>query len=321
MDYIIIKKLHQCKKRGLYETYPYMNTPAVVSAMNRMNGKGYFRVWTTAEQAESLTIPILKNLLQEVGLSCQGKKSDLISRVLQSVPPDRIYVAAGSFDQLRLTDAGQTYFSYLEQASNREYDNLIEEMRAYLLRGDFNSANHIMCEYETRQFFKRGMGIDWEKRASQPLPASEQYAINTYFEQSQDLQSAATIVIYRWLSSPNDFRQYMERHPERYVDPTQLHYGNSVLGSMQKLAEYAAEDGKHARYKVHNHCEDICDICKIHSGKTYYVKDARIGQNCPPFHFGCRCCVSPVVTFADGTEVKPVIRDPKKSIFSIFKHK
>lgn len=35
--------------------------------------------------------------------------------------------------------------------------------------------------------------------------------------------------------------------------------------------------------------QELCDICKRFKGRTFPVSSARIGYNCPPFHFGCRC--------------------------------
>ena len=307
MDYVIIKKLHQCRSRGLYEAYPYMNTPAVVSAMNRMGSRGFFHIWTTQEQAESLTIPVLKSLLKERRLPCQGKKAELAARAVSSIPPARIYAAAGNFDQLRLTEAGQAYFSYLEEARNQEYDDLIERMRALILQGDLNTAKQVLCQYRACQFYERGADTDWAKEASRPVPAAEAHAIMAYLTKSPDPQAAATTAVYQWLWNPKDFRQYMQRHPERAIDMEQLLYGCSVLRSLRKLNECTEMEGEKALYEICAN-DDACAVCKKHEGKTYPVRSAHIGQNCPPFHLGCHCYILPVAWYADGTRIIPVTR-------------
>ena len=311
MDYEIIKRLLKCRSKGLYVTYPYMNTPAVASAMNRMFSSDYFRYWTTEEQAESLTVSELKALLQESGQSQQGNKNDLVKRVLASVPADRILSAAG-IKQIRLSHAGEEYFNFLKDERQREYDELIDNIRVSCLRGDFNTPYHNMCLYETRQYFKRGLGIDWEQRAKHPIPHCEQIAAYQFMKQNENKEIAAMTVAYNWLGNPSKLRDYMIRYPEHAVNQEIMQYGNSVLSSLSHLETYKVED-KRAEYQVVVN-DGACEHCKIHQGKIYRVSDAQIGVNCPPFHLECRCCITAVARYADGTAVQPVVRGRKKNM-------
>lgn len=308
MDYEIIKRLLKCRSKGLYITYPYMKTPAVASAMNRMFSSNYFRYWTTEEQAESLTVPELKALLKASEQPQQGKKSDLINRVLENLPTGQILNAAGNMQLIRLTEVGKEYYTFLKNARIREYDELVDSIRLFCLQGNFNTAYHDMCLYETRQFFKRGLGIDWEKHSQRPIPYDEQAAAYQFMNGATKKATAATMIAYYWLDSPSHFRDYMNRHPENAVDQEQLHYGHVVLCALRNLSGYRYDDIK--EYKIIL-ADDSCDCCKAHENKIYHVSKAQIGVNCPPFHVGCRCCITAVVRNADGTVVEATVHERK----------
>ena len=285
-----------------------MKTPAVASAMNRMFSSNYFRYWTTEEQAESLTVPELKALLKASEQPQQGKKSDLINRVLENLPTGQILNAAGNMQLIRLTEVGKEYYTFLKNAHIREYDELVDSIRLFCLQGNFNTAYHDMCLYETRQFFKRGLGIDWEKHSQRPIPYDEQAAAYQFMNGATKKATAATMIAYYWLGSPSHFRDYMNRHPENAVDQEQLHYGHVVLCALRNLSGYRYDDIK--EYKIIL-ADDSCDCCKAHENKIYHVSKAQIGVNCPPFHVGCRCCITAVVRNADGTVVEAAVHERK----------
>ena len=312
MDYEIIKKQLSCRSKSLYEAYPFMKVPAVISAMNRLSSSNYFRCWTTEEQAASLTVPELKELLKSAGQPQQGKKCDLINRVLENIPDYQILYAAGNVQLIRLTEAGEEYYNFLKNTRIREYDELVDNIRNFCLQGDFNAAYHNMCLYEARQFFKRGMGIDWEKHSQRPIPYDEQAAAYQFMIGATNKATAATMIAYYWLGSPGRFRDYMNRHPENDVDQEQLHYGHSLLCTLRELANYRHDDYK--KYKIIL-TDDACDCCKAHENKRYCVSEAQIGVNCPPFHAGCRCrIVAELGTFDDGTPIKAVGHRIKKKL-------
>lgn len=309
MDYVIIKKLLTCRYKEFYTTYSYMKKAEVAAGVNRLFGDGLFRHWTFQERLESLTVPVLKNLLISCGIPAKGKKADLVSIAMQELPVEALEPLAGAGERLMLTEAGEAYFNFLKTEREREYDEIINSIRTLCLRGDYNLAYHTMCLYETRQFFKRGMGTDWEKHARNPIPDGESIAVQTFMKQIKQKENAATAVAYHWMGDPSRFRGYLERHPENFMEPDQLHYGSSILYSFQKLFEYRMEG--HAKYKIIGH-DEPCVQCKTHREKKYPVNAAQIGVNCPPFHVGCRCSIVAVCTYEDGTEVIPVIRGPKK---------
>ncbi len=81
---------------------------------------------------------------------------------------------------------------------------------------------------------------------------------------------------------------------------------------VQAEAEAAAlEREGYSRYRFVNATDGrTCGECGRLNGKTFAMSERRAGVNFPPIHPNCRGRIVAVVTFADGTEVKPVIRGP-----------
>lgn len=83
---------------------------------------------------------------------------------------------------------------------------------------------------------------------------------------------------------------------------------------VQAEAEAAAlEREGYEKYRFVNATDGrTCDECGKLNGKTFLMAERRAGVNFPPIHPNCRGRIVAVVTSADGTEVQPVIRGPKK---------
>ena len=81
---------------------------------------------------------------------------------------------------------------------------------------------------------------------------------------------------------------------------------------VQAEAEAAAlEREGYERYRFVNATDGrTCGECGRLNGKTFLLSERRAGVNYPPIHPNCRGRIVAVVTFADGTEVQPVIRGP-----------
>lgn len=59
---------------------------------------------------------------------------------------------------------------------------------------------------------------------------------------------------------------------------------------------------------------DGCDICKSLNGKSFLVRDAKVGVNLPPMHPGCRCTIVPnskIDLFKDRNGANPLKTNPK----------
>lgn len=307
MDREILKRAVRVENGGLFRCYPYLDMPKVRIGMERYYKSGYFRFLTLDERLNKLLVPDLKKILSGAGQPVSGKKALLIQRIKDSVPIAVVDEAIPSERYITFTPEGRAYYDGLCLRFDTEYDNLVDDIRESCLRKDFRTAYHNMCVYEAKQFFKRGLGIDWQRRSEMPMNSYEYAAAYRLMDQAEDKQWAASSIAYNWLGSPSRFRAYMNKHPEFAVKPDLLHYGNSLLCTFRKLAEYEQESI--SEYKIVG-ADGPCEVCQAHRNRTYRTRKAQIGVNCPPFHVGCRCCITPVVTFDDGTEVRPVIRGP-----------
>lgn len=307
MDLEILKRLIQCENKGLFLRYPYLDTPQVRAGLDRYYKNGYFRYLTLEERLNKLLIPDLKKILSEAGLPVSGKKSLLIQSIMEAVPAPDVDSVIPPEKYVCFTEIGQRYYDDLVRQYEMEYENLVDHIRECCLQMDFCTAYRNMCIYEARQFFKRGLGIDWQERSEKPMDSHEYAAAYWLMDQADDKQWAASSIAYNWLGSSSRFRAYMNKHPELAVNPDLLHYGNSLLCTFRNLSGYAHDHI--SEYRIVGH-DEPCGDCLIHRNRTYRVQDARIGVNCPPFHVGCRCGIVSVISFDDGTKVNPVIRGP-----------
>ena len=71
---------------------------------------------------------------------------------------------------------------------------------------------------------------------------------------------------------------------------TEINY----VQNQASIEEY--KDAGIERYEFGAFLDDrTSEICEEHNGNIYYVKDAKVGVNCPPMHPNCRSMIIPVV--------------------------
>jgi len=59
---------------------------------------------------------------------------------------------------------------------------------------------------------------------------------------------------------------------------------------------------------------DGCSVCSSLNGKTFLVKDAKVGINLPPMHLGCTCTIigkTDIDLFKDRSGANPLQNNPK----------
>lgn len=66
---------------------------------------GYARLCTAAESLPQLSLPVLKRILRANGLAIKGKKDDLLARLRENLPEEKL-AAAFSLRQYAITEAG-----------------------------------------------------------------------------------------------------------------------------------------------------------------------------------------------------------------------
>ena len=312
MDRVVLKRITRCKNGELFKSYPYLNTPQVQAAVERYYKSGYFRYLKLDERLNKLLVPDLKKLLRGADLPVSGKKSNLIQRVKESVSPAAIDAAIPPKDYIAFSEKGQAYYDSLCNRFVEEFDALVMNMYHNLLEYKFDAAYKPMCTFEKVQFFKRGLGIDWEREERRGCSRAEQSACTAYMNSSENKRFAALAICYWWFGSSNDYTEFMQRHQSLSdgLTPEDLHYGHSMLSNLRKLYDYRDENIE--KYEIHtNRDEKTCDLCTSMSGKNFPVLTAKIGVNCPPFHKGCRCCIVSVIRYEDWTPVRIKTRKTK----------
>ena len=65
-----------------------------------------------------------------------------------------------------------------------------------------------------------------------------------------------------------------------------------VASTLDRYADAGVE--KYEFY--HSHDDKVCEgQCEKLDGKQFYIKDAVVGENCPPMHPNCRCTILPII--------------------------
>jgi hypothetical protein len=104
----------------------------------------------------------LQGKLKERGLPVSGRKTDLISRLIEADPGGMKKAVAG-LTVLQCSDRGQEIASqYLALAKQRR-EAVEQEVLAMLQKGKYKEASLLVSSYEAKQVFSRGLGIDWKK--------------------------------------------------------------------------------------------------------------------------------------------------------------
>ena len=246
----------------------------------------------------SCTIAVIKELLSKNGQKVGGNKAELVERasafindpLIKKIQKRMIFV---------LTEIGnKKLIEYLE-IKKIERDEAENKVMQYLESKDYYSASKTMTEYEAKQVFQRGMGINWNKHD----PKTDVAPLKAMFSEPSKLLKGipknslkyiqiAGAMMYLWGTGdglkwlPDElktecngtaarmvcFRGYSTRNIEGYKE------GN-VVKEVQILSR-----------------DDSCDECKKMAEKTYTLLNAPElpHENCT-HPTGCRCTYIPVL--------------------------
>ncbi|AYH41295.1 hypothetical protein A5N82_12890 [Christensenella minuta] len=172
----------------------------------------------------------------------------------------------------------QLFYEAKREQERKEFFDLAEKCRPLIIKKKYKKLYKII--FENRQ----------EKCKKNKIPFLMRKEINSHQCGAIDMLMAEThrftdvdIKIYaivRFLSGATT------------VDSAQMLY-QKYLYTAQSLISYK---GLCDLYEIIGNNDDkTCAACKNHIGKSYLVKDAKIGINTPPFCDECRCCIASVV--------------------------
>lgn len=297
MYYEVLKRITRCKNGELYKKWPYLDMPETRAALVYFCNEGYLRYPTVEERLSKLHIRDLKKLLSEVGLPVTGNKDILVERLTDKVSLASLDNLISPTEYIALSDKGKDYLNSLIKRIDSEYADLVKSMYTYILNGQINAAYCLMCEYENKQFFKRGLkNNSWEKINNQGLPSSKISFYQNHLENCDNRKIASLAICYMLLGGPSSFEKVISNcdmfgditAEQMFLLKEKIDYESDVASALQELQSY--KDSDITRYKILISYDDrTCPKCQKMDGKVYSVNKARIGINCPPFHEGCRC--------------------------------
>lgn len=295
--YEVLKRITRCKNGELFKTCPYLDTPEARAALTYFCNEGYFCYPTVKERLSKLHIPDLKKLLSEVGLPVTGKKDILVERLADTVSLASLNNLISPTEYIALSDKGKDYLGSLIKRIDLEYADLIKSMYTYILNGQINAAYCLMCEYENKQFFKRGLKNDnWENRRNKGMPSPKISFYQDHLENSDNRKIVSLAICYILLGKPSHFEKVICNCDmlgdipldKMYLLIEKMDYESDVASALQELQSY--NDSDITKYEIVIAYDDrTCPKCQKMDGKVYPVNKAKIGINYPPFHEACRC--------------------------------
>ncbi|MEI7901431.1 MAG: SAP domain-containing protein [bacterium] len=124
----------------------------------------------------------LKDLLKQRGLKCSGRKSDLVTRLIEY---DRSSLEELTRDVIgfQCTALGRQPAEKFKAEMDAERNQAEQDVLALLTGRDFRGAVLRMAKYEALQVFSRGMGIDWKRYN----PESDLIVLKAMFDETPQL--------------------------------------------------------------------------------------------------------------------------------------
>ncbi|WP_174590358.1 hypothetical protein [Methanocella conradii] len=105
----------------------------------------------------------IKALLEKHCISAKGKKSEMIAKFLDALPYATAAKEVADVRLYRATGEGKKLIEYYLRQKEMARRTMESDALASLMKGDVNEAGKRIAQYESKQVFPRGAGIDWAK--------------------------------------------------------------------------------------------------------------------------------------------------------------
>lgn len=313
------------KPEGIINSF-HKNVSVLV---NRFIELGLLEKETIDDFLNRLTNDTLKDILRKRELKISGKKMELVERILSNVPKE---------DYAKMMDDNTYHISVLgkELLENYKQKQLQKEIAFQkncvnlIIAKKVVAAHQLICDYKASQLVD-GSLVDWEEERINGIPEGIVNAIITLLDFDDEETdhmlelnkvpfNAYCAFCYLSGMSLSNLKKYLPliSKLDSSVDFDQLylraHTITSSLFSLRDLINYR-ESGVKKYQVVCAYDNETCEKCGDIDSKVFYVRDSKMGVNCPPFHKACRCTTVP---FDDsgGCDSKKVARDKNgKSIY------
>ncbi len=247
----------------------------------------------------------LKAALKASKLKVSGRKAELVARLAEGDPVAAQQLVA-DVTVLVCSETGQSLAeSYLAQ-QKREREEAGQKSLELMRAGQFREAAYVVANFEARQVFSRGLGIDWEEHDLTRDVAilavifeGKPKILDGLPEEERGPLRVAAAMMYLW--GKNDLT--MGWLPDGFS--TNLRFDNNTAARMilfhaqhqVQLREYQQESSIIKGVMIQC-AKDSCPTCRKHQGKMYRLTRLdRIPELPIPgctHEMGCRCTLIPV---------------------------
>ena len=297
MDLEVLKRIRQVPFSRFYTTWPYhnLNNKNVRKAIKQYWRNDILRYQTPIERLNRMTVVEIKELLKMQSFKISGKKSVLIDRAMQNdVMLNSISQSIRKDEYIELSTHGQDYFSWLQANKITDYENLVLNVILLVHQLKFNNAYKNMCYYEKLQFFQIGININWEEEFKRGLSDLTQNLYTLFLKSFESSELSFLTIAYAILAGRNDLDRIIEKYlieEKKTFSLDEIKHSWNILVTMKQLLDYREVGMK--KYKILKTCDNlICPFCKAVTDEPLEINNCVIGENAPPFHFGCRCSIT-----------------------------
>lgn len=253
------------------------------------------KISTPIDEIEYLKVKELKDLLDKKALDNKGKKDKLIERVLENYSDSELKDIIEYEERYILTEKGNEIVEEYISNNNKLYRDLSIEVFTLIKEVNINEAYIKIVQFEQKQVFKRGMGIDWDKEAKLGMSKKD---IKSYEDmikaESGDINlviaSIAGILLgVNSKKTAEIYCDYLDKY-SNIID--EINYVQSIIHSKKEMNDYI-EVGVNKYQILGTLDKNTCEKCGDLDGKVFSCKDNKIGVNYPPFCKKCRCTIVP----------------------------
>ncbi len=277
---------------GYWEYEYHLHFPDI---MTKLLSNGYLAISSAAQSPEYLTIPELKAILKEHNLPVSGKKSVLIARIRDNIPPDAFSSRIGQHKaHYVLTEKGEALASGAPASITK--DPAFEDACLALIHeGKFQAAYKKIAAREAGKTFPRGLRVDWGKYAQQDAAEPAGLYDSGIADDVSGIEKT-----YRECLILADMLGVS--HPAPLIKRVcgsfdmdlflQARYELQKIKSLCDLDTYRNLDTQYYEILTAGD-KEACPRCRKMNGKKYPVSEAEVGVNFPPFCKKCRCTTAP----------------------------
>jgi ribosomal protein S27E len=152
-------------------------------SVNSFIQNGLLSPATFSEKLESkFKVADLQRLLKDRGVMPKGKKADLVSLLVKSLPENQLAALVAEIHLFRATPLGRQLIENHLENQRQERAKMEAGALVFLNGRDVLRASGIVAEYEARKINPRGLGIDWCRGMPQKNIREAEYLVNFLYE-------------------------------------------------------------------------------------------------------------------------------------------